>query len=374
MNHVDTLLIKVASRCNLDCTYCYVYQGQDHTWKLQPKIIHNNTIDSLCLALIAVSKIQEKGFAVVLHGGEPLLIGEDKLLKILSSLRLALPCHYKYPIGIQTNGLLITDKILDICSDYKTSISVSIDGSQNTNDISRLTIKNKSSFAPLIKKIRLLRNHKDSDFLFAGTLSVIQPESDPIETYEFIKGLGSPSIDFILQDGNYSFLPKGKKDFYSTEYGEWLIKLFDYYFYNKNPVKIRFFDDLVRISLGGLAEKEGKGNNNFGIIVIETDGEIRKNDTLRASFEGVDFFENRPNVNNKAAFLDVLKSIEYFKTTTSQELTSNNCLSCNIKNVCGGGMLLSRWSKEKHFDNPSIYCLDHLLYIKHIIKVLGVNF
>ncbi|MCZ5510163.1 hypothetical protein O5475_05465 [Escherichia coli] len=60
---------------------------------------------------------------------------------------------------------------------------------------------------------------------------------------------------------------------------------------DSNPVPIKILDDILKIYLGGSPIKEGKGNNEFGILIIESDGEIRKNDTLRASFEGVDFFQ-----------------------------------------------------------------------------------
>ena len=34
---LDTVLVKTVSRCNFDCSYCYVYRGPDTTWRLQPK-------------------------------------------------------------------------------------------------------------------------------------------------------------------------------------------------------------------------------------------------------------------------------------------------------------------------------------------------
>ena len=33
---LDTVLLKVASRCNLDCSYCYVYHMGDEAWRDQP--------------------------------------------------------------------------------------------------------------------------------------------------------------------------------------------------------------------------------------------------------------------------------------------------------------------------------------------------
>lgn len=369
MQQLDTVLLKVASRCNLDCSYCYVYQGQDQTWKKQPKKIKIGTIDAIINSLLEVSKKQKEGFAIVLHGGEPLLIGTKLLEKILGKLRQTLS-SVKYPISIQTNGILINKEILNICSLYKTSISVSIDGPKISNDIARFDHKGNSSFSRVINGIELLRDHEDSNFLFAGTLSVIQPETNPKDVYWFLKNeVRSPNMDFLLQDGNHDFFPYGKNNFESIEYGKWLAEVFFEYINDPEPPKIRLFDDLIKINFGGLPIKEGKGENNFGIIVIETDGEIRKNDTLRAAFEGVDFFEGRPNITN-TCLTHILKLNEFINASKVQLPTSQVCLNCPILKVCGGGMPLSRWSQKNGFNNPSVYCRDHHYLISIINNVL----
>ena len=42
------------------------------------------------------------------------------------------------------------------------------------------------------------------------------------------------------------------------------------------------------------------------------------------------------------------------------------CLQCEYLDACGGGHLAQRWSPERKFDNPSVYCeswkkiFDHL--------------
>lgn len=371
MNILDTILIKVASRCNLDCSYCYVYNGQDHSWKKQPKRISIETAEALCEQLLLVANTQSIGFAVVLHGGEPLLLGEDRLLKLLGNLRSVLPDEQKYPIAIQTNAILLSNNIIDICSKYKVSISASIDGVREANNIARFTHDGKSSFDRTIDGIKLLNSHSEKDFLFSGTLSVIQPETNPINNYEFLKGLGSKSIDILLQDGNHTYLPAGKKSFESTEYGIWLLELFEHYINDSNPISIRFFDDIIKLVLGASPEKEGKGEQGFGIIVIETDGEIRKNDTLRATFEGVDYFIDRPNINDKNSLIKVLNSQEFFEASIIQKPTSHECQNCEISHICGGGMPLSRWSIKNGFDNPSVYCNDHKIYINRIIDIVG---
>jgi uncharacterized protein len=45
---------------------------------------------------------------------------------------------------------------------------------------------------------------------------------------------------------------------------------------------------------------------------------------------------------------------------------SETCLQCEYLDACGGGHLAQRWSPERKYDNPSVYCeswkqiFDHL--------------
>ena len=103
-------------------------------------------------------------------------------------------------------------------------------------------------------------------------------------------------MNFLLQDGNHDRLPPGKVRFDSTEYGRWLTGLLDLYLADPSPVPIRIVDDIIKLCLGGVGRKEGQGNAQYGILIVETDGEIRKNDTLRASFAGADRFDGRWNI------------------------------------------------------------------------------
>ena len=45
--YTTNLVVKVASRCNLNCTYCYVYNMGDNSYKLQPKFMSIETIKKI---------------------------------------------------------------------------------------------------------------------------------------------------------------------------------------------------------------------------------------------------------------------------------------------------------------------------------------
>ena len=371
---LDTVLLKTASRCNIDCSYCYVYQGPDTTWRLQPKRMRRDVAEAVCERLSEQAGRQEAGFAIVLHGGEPLLLGFDELAALLRGLRAYLSPD-RHPISIQTNGMLLCENLLDLFAETRTSVSVSIDGPLEANDLARLDHRGRSTYAATMRGIRFLASHSESKFLFAGTLSVIQPAVSPRLVYEFLKALGTPSMDFLLQDGNHDRLPPGKSRFDSTEYGQWLIGLLDLYLADPSPVPIRLVDDTIKLCLGGTSRKEGRGKDQHGILIIETDGEIRKNDTLRASFEGADRFSDRWNVTT-TPLSRVLSSQEYVAYAGMQVPTCGLCAECDLLAICGGGMPLYRWSAERGYDNPSVYCHDHAAFIRHAVARLrefGLN-
>lgn len=365
--YLDTILIKVSSVCNLNCSYCYVYNGEDLSFKEQPKVMSKETIEKILEALNLQSSKQSQGFAIVLHGGEPLMLGLEKMEYLLTSFRKVFIDDNKYPIAIQSNGLLINNEYINLFLKTKTTISISLDGMKNINDIARLDFKNRSSFQQVLNTITSLKKHEN---LLTGTLSVIHPNTSPEEIYNFFKSINIGSANFLLQDGNYNKLPAGKTSFETVEYGTWIKKLIEIYLSDESPTfEIPFIDDLIKVSLGGVSNKEGIGVNNYSILIIETNGEIRKNDTLRSSFNGADFLTNRPNIRN-TKIDTILNSNEFIECCNLQTSVSQECLECKYVSICGGGMPLYRWSSDNKYNNPSIYCNDHKYYIKFIQEVL----
>lgn len=361
---VDTVLLKVASRCNIDCSYCYVYNMGDDSWRDMPALMSGATIEAVCNALDTLRQDQERCFAVVLHGGEPLMMGASRLEYLLKSLRRVLPEGVN-PLSLQTNGVLITQHILDICAKYATSLSVSLDGPQPINDRFRIGKRGEGTHDGAVRGIRLLREHPESNALFSGILAVVNPLSSPQEVYRYLKGLGAPSIDFLYRDGNHSTLPFGKGSFESVEYAEWLVDVLDEYLADSSPPRIRFLDDMIKLCLGGRGIKEGSGQVDFGIAIIDSDGSITKNDTLKSTYNGADRFRQTWSV-HRHRLAEVFASEEFKDYFAIQRPTSRVCLGCPDLEICGGGMPLHRWREGSGFNNPSIYCADQRYLISAI--------
>lgn len=367
MVRIDTVLLKVASRCNINCDYCYIYRMGDTGWSRVPKLMSPETVAMTAAALDTLYKDQSRDFAVVLHGGEPLLLGADRLKVTLGAFRAVLPQGCS--ISIQTNGVLITDAILDVCAEMRTTLSVSLDGPEHVHDLHRLGFSGESTFAGTMTGISRLRTHPASRFLFSGVLSVIDPRTDPVEVYAFLKTTGAPGFDFLYRDGNHSRMPFGKASFDTLEYGRWLARLCDAYFSDPDPVQIRILDDITKLILGGRGSKEGLGVEEYSIVIVDTDGTITKNDTLKSNFDGADRFDAGWSV-YRDRISEIAQTAEFRNYNLLQVPSSATCHGCAHLRVCGGGMPLFRWRDDSRYDNPSVYCNDHKYVIDHITNLV----
>lgn len=361
---LDTLLVKVASRCNINCSYCYVYNMGDDGWKDMPALMSKDTLAALADAVGQLVMDQPLPFATVLHGGEPLMLGARRLDFLLRTLRARLPSSYA--LCMQTNGMLLTHEIADICAEHRVTISVSLDGPKAINDRFRLGKRGESTHDKVVAGVEVLRSHPQSELLYSGLLSVVDPTTRPADVYSYFKSLGAPSVDFLYRDGNHSNVPFGKDSFESTEYGDWLGELLDIYLADKTPPRVRFLDDVIKLSLGGKGIKEGLGDTDYGIAIVDTDGTITKNDTLKSSFDGADRFSEAWSVHTHR-LSEIFGTAEFAQYHALQRPTSAQCKSCAYLRVCGGGMPLHRWDKGTQFDNPSVYCNDQKALISKVV-------
>jgi len=352
---IDTVLLKLASRCNLDCGYCYVYRMGDEAWRAQPKRMSQTVVEAVADRLGALAASQGRGFSVVFHGGEPLLIGAKRFEGACRVLKEALP-----PDGalhLQTNGVLLTEEVLQVCAAYDVGISISIDGPAWMHDRHRPDRRGGGSHGRVLAAIDRLCSHPAGTSLFTGVLAVVDLQADPDEVYAFLKSTGAPSIDFLYRDGNHDALPVGKDSVLSTEYGDWMGRLLETYLADPQPTPIRVLDDMVKLLLGGKGRKEGIGLDAYGMVVIDTDGSVSKNDTLKGAGRGADRFASAWSV-MAHDLRDVVASVEFEAYHRAQRPAAPECLSCPDLKVCGGGMPAHRWSSKRGFDNPSVFCAD----------------
>src|SRR5262245_36180499 len=102
--------IKVASRCNLNCTYCYVYNKADTMWIDRPSIMPDETFFK------SIDRIKEhcllsgqKSVEITFHGGEPFLVGPKRMGRWCEHAKRVLGGTVDVHFTVQTNSTLVND-------------------------------------------------------------------------------------------------------------------------------------------------------------------------------------------------------------------------------------------------------------------------
>ena len=110
---ISQLLVKVATRCNIDCSYCYWFR--DASVYDKPKLMSEVVLQQLLRRIEEhVTRFPLIDFPIILHGGEPLLWGVGNFRKFAEACRaITERTGCDLPIAVTTNGVLIDEEWLD---------------------------------------------------------------------------------------------------------------------------------------------------------------------------------------------------------------------------------------------------------------------
>jgi uncharacterized protein len=353
---VHDVVLKVHQRCNLACDYCYVYEQADQSWRGRPATmpadVWQATLDSLARH---VRRHDLRRLRIVLHGGEPLLLGADRLGDLAADLRAALPAGCTVDIGLQTNGVLLDAALLTTLHRHGVRVGVSMDGTPADHDRHRLLPSGRGTSAAVARALGLL-GRPEHRAAWAGILCTVAPDTDPVATFDHLRAYDPPAIDFLLPHATWANPP-------DRPLGDWLVAAFDAWYATTDPPRVRLFDDVIGLLLGGPGSTEQLGLSPAALAVIETDGAIELVDALKVAYEGacatgLDIRRDELD--------DLLADPGYAARQIGTSALSATCLSCPVLRVCGGGHYVHRYRTGAGFRNPSVYCADLRRLIEHV--------
>lgn len=349
-----TFLLKIASRCNLDCPYCYVYHLADQSWRKQPRFMEPDVVRATGVRIGEYARQNGKSsVSVVYHGGEPLLTGQSRLREISDNLRAQVGPDIEIDFGLQTNGTLIDESWVDLFEEYNINVGISVDGPPKRHDRFRVYVDGSGSSRAVEAAVALLCARPS---VFGGALCVVDLESDPIEVYDYLVSIGVPGIDFLLPDGNHSHLPPGMHQMAdAVRYADWLLPIFDrWYQAGSTAPPIRTFMSIMRLLLGRESLVESIGPSTVDLVVVETNGDIEAVDTLKCCYAGA-------AATGFSVLRDAFDAVESTPALQALRLglgaLGDECMRCKYVRVCGGGYQPHRYSADRGFLNPSIYCV-----------------
>jgi uncharacterized protein len=366
LNSIE-LILKLTERCNLNCKYCYYFNGLDQSFKEKPAALKPLVLDKIINFLLrGIKDLNLKKMTIVFHGGEPLLLNKHLFDEYCNKLRnLLIPQLNELYLTVQTNGVLINEEWIAIFKKHNIRLGISMDGSREYHDQFRVDHNNRGSYDKLMQAVTLLKK-LNYDF---GVLSVIDPSKDPELIFNhFIKDLELNGLDFLWPDFTHDNPPP----YPAKMYGVFISKILQMWVAHGDPnVRVRFVDSYVRMFLGKEGIIYGEGANSvpaYPIFVIRSDGEISPSDELMST-EPSTVMKTGSNVEHTSLkdffMLPIFKELD-----NAVSIAPGKCLQCCWEKVCGGGGITNRFSKNNRFNNPSVYCDGLKMFFSTVLQEL----
>ncbi len=354
-----TFVLKVAERCNLNCSYCYMYNKGDTSYLRRPKFMAKE-IAAAALERIASYAVRHNlpEVTLALHGGEPLLVGRKWVQWFLEETRrVQRNCGTELVVGVQTNGTLLDAEWLELLNAYGVTIGVSCDGPEEWNDLQRIGFDGRGSYQKVRAALELLAAAPGTRW---GVLTVVNPAAKGSTVLQHLADLGVQRVDFIWPDFNHDHPPPWPKGMLAKYFCE----LFDYWFDEmQSPPKMRFFESAMSLMVGGASECDALGLHPVADIIVESDGTWEPLDTLRICGNGI----TRTGLDVRRHEVEsIWKSPLYQMGLHNEELLAPQCRACAYGKICGGGYLPHRYRQATGIGNPSVYCADLLELLEHI--------
>ncbi|QFQ96998.1 FxsB family radical SAM/SPASM domain protein [Streptomyces phaeolivaceus] len=360
---IQAIVLKVHSLCNLACDHCYIYEHADQSWRSRPALISGETIRQVARR-IAEHTVNERldSVAVILHGGEPLLVGPTRLRHICAELTRILSPVTTPDLRIHTNGVRLKREHLEIFREFGVRVGVSLDGDRAANDRHRLDRRGRSSHDRTLRAIELLRL-PEYRHLFLGLLCTVDVANDPVTVHDALTALDPPRIDYLLPHSTWDNPPPGHGE--GTPYADWLLKVFDRWEEQGRPMPVRTFASVLSTLRGGPSLTEAMGLAPSDLAVVETDGTFEQADSLKTAYDGAaatgyDVFRN--------GFAEFLEHPGVRARRLGLDGVSETCRRCPVVETCGGGLYAHRYSTERGFDNPSVFCADLRAFVEGVAE------
>lgn len=346
---LSRLVIHLTNKCNLRCMYCYASGGN---YMEDEGILQSQDLNTIIERFYSEF---DKILIVQFFGGEPLL--NIPLLEEACSMIRKIDSErgYKTQFGLVTNGTILNDRIIDIIKKYEINITISYDGNQKINDITRVDINGHGTSEIILKNAKHLKEktgqpstievtynqyHIENNVNISNVINHIQNEL-PDTSIHLVPAGGTEDDKFVIN--NLDVFPESVDSIFNSVESI------------KEGKKIPSYSLVDRI-LYGLSNKEYQGSPyvcdaGLGTLSVSIDGDVypcfmfTNQETMRLG-----------NVKDN----DIFRS-DHFKKVMNRlinfSIKSNNeeCNNCFIKSLCNGCLGLNSFHSGDPFKlSPNI--------------------
>ncbi|MBR7160271.1 MAG: thioether cross-link-forming SCIFF peptide maturase [Clostridia bacterium] len=165
---VKALCLHVAHTCNLNCSYCFASQGKYQG----DRALMTYEVGKRAFDYLIENSGTRTNLEVDFFGGEPLM-NWDVVKRLVQYARSIEKEHGKnFRFTLTTNGLGITDEVIDFCNREMSNVVLSLDGRREVHDRFRVDYKGEGSYERILPKFKqLVEAREGKNYYMRGTFT-----------------------------------------------------------------------------------------------------------------------------------------------------------------------------------------------------------
>lgn len=346
-----SLVVKLAERCNLNCSYCYVFNQGNESYRALPKVITPRVRERLPGFIQALHESGIERINVIFHGGEPLLLKRAEFDHLCHAIRAENPSR-SISFSLQTNGVLLNAAWAEVLGRHDVEVGVSLDGDAELNSM-RVYHNGSQSYGQAVAGWRLLSEaNLARDRRTPTILCAITGERTARALAHFIE-LGVDRCDLIMPSQTAESTSSDLVEQLETA----LPQLFDTWWENRHRISVRSFRYIVHVMTAGVSTPDlvRDASSSKATISVDTAGRIGPDSSLLPA-----------DVSFTHDIFDTDSASAYFTSETAEELRRaeielpDSCRSCAWAVACraqgGVGNLVTRFRKDSRFSERTVFC------------------
>ncbi len=147
---VKALCLHIAHDCNLACKYCFAGEGEYHG----RRALMSLEVGRKALDFLVANSGNRVNLEVDFFGGEPLMNWQVVKELVAYGRSLEEPHHKKFRFTLTTNGVLLTDEVMDFVNKEMSNLVLSIDGRKEIHDLMRPHRGGQGSYDEILPKYK----------------------------------------------------------------------------------------------------------------------------------------------------------------------------------------------------------------------------
>ena len=346
---IKAMCLHVSHDCNLRCKYCFAATGDYH----EGRMLMSLETGKKALDFLIEKSGDRKFLEVDFFGGEPTLNFDVVKQLVEYGRSREAEANKKFRFTITTNGILLTDDMIEFINKEMNNVVLSIDGRKEVNDRVRVRADGTGSYdriLPNFKKVVETRG-KDKDWYVRGTYTKYNLDfsNDVMHLYE--QGFDQISVEPVMADPSMPYaITQADLPRIFDEYEELMKKITEI---RDSGKFINFFHFMLDLDQGPCAIKRLRGcgcGNEY--VAIAPNGDIYP------CHQFVGNEEYKMGSLNDGSFNDDMKA----EFAAAHVYSKPECKKCWAKFYCSGGCNANNY---QYMGDILVITFMQVIYITH---------